>query len=123
MTCLPLVVCSDSQAALATLASGAGAQTTALGAADVGCTCSGSPHTGLPGNETADRLAKQASSLPQDDVHLDVRTITRAVGRSASKAWHRSWNDSLFRLSFRSWRIRSWRTGCRVRPKKVEMTR
>ena len=30
---LPPVVCSDSQAALATLASGAGAQTTALGAA------------------------------------------------------------------------------------------
>ena len=55
---LPLVVCSDSQAALATFASGAGAQTTALGAAlwdlllelqslqvDVRCTCSGSPHT------------------------------------------------------------------------------
>ena len=54
-------------------------------------------HCGLPGNETADRLAKEASSLPQDDVHVDVRTITRAVGRSASKAWRRSWNDSLFR--------------------------
>ena len=50
-----------------------------------------------PGNETVDRLAKEASSLPQDDVSVDVRTITRAVGRSASKAWRRSWNDSLFR--------------------------
>ena len=106
---LPLVVCSDSQAALATLASGAGAQTTALGAAlwDLLLELSAGgrrvhlqwvpAHCGLPGNETADRLAKEASSLPQDDVHVDVRTITRAVGRSASKAWRRSWNDSLFR--------------------------
>ena len=106
---LPLVVCSDSQAALATLASGAGAQTTALGAAlwDLLLELSAGgrrvhlqwvpAHCGLPGNETADWLAKEASSLPQDDVHVDVRTITRAVGRSASKAWRRSWNDSLFR--------------------------
>ena len=104
-----VVVCSDSQAALATLASGAGAQTTALGAAlwdlllelsaggRLGAPAAGPRTLWAPGNETADRLAKEASSLPQDDVHVDVHTITRAVGRSASKAWRRSWNDSLFR--------------------------
>ena len=28
---------------------------------------------------------------------MDVRTITKAVSRSASKAWRRSWPDGLFR--------------------------
>ena len=139
---LPLVVCSDSQAALATLASGAGAQTTALGAAlwDLLLELSAGgrrvhlqwvpAHCGPPGNETADRLAKEASSLPQDDVHVDVRTITRAVGRSASKAWRRSWNDSLFRRIIEDRMPNpvlnsggSLRTGCQIRSKKVEMTR
>ena len=105
---LPLVVCSDSQATLATLASSAGAQTTALGAAlwDLLLMLSAGgrqvhlqwvpTHCGLPGNETVDRLAREASSLPQDNVPVDVRTINRAVSRSASP-WRRSWNDSLFR--------------------------
>ena len=35
--------------------------------------------------------------MPQDAVPVDVRTITRAVGRSATRAWRRSWPDSLFR--------------------------
>lgn len=42
-------------------------------------------------------LAKEVSSLPQEDAPVDVRTLTRAVGRSASKAWRCSWPDSLFR--------------------------
>ena len=42
-------------------------------------------------------LAKEASSLRQDGVPVDVRTITKAVGRSASKTWHSSWPDSFFR--------------------------
>ena len=106
---LPRVVCSDSRTALATLASNAGAQTTTFGAALWGFLLElsaggrqvhlqwASAHFGLPGNETADRLAKEASSLPQDDVSVDVRTFTYAVGRSASRTWYRSWNGSLFR--------------------------
>ena len=35
--------------------------------------------------------------MPQDDVPVDARTITKAVSRSASKAWRSSWPDSLFR--------------------------
>ena len=54
-------------------------------------------HFGLPGNETANQLAKEASSPPQHDVPVDVRTFTRAVGRSASRTWYRSRNDSLYR--------------------------
>ena len=42
-------------------------------------------------------LAKQASGMPQEDVPVDVRTMIKAVSRSASKAWRRSWPDSLFR--------------------------
>ena len=81
----PIVACTDSQAALATLASGAGAQTTALGAAIwrllLTITEGGRhiylqwvpAHCGLPGNEKADTLAKEASSMPQDAVPVDVR--------------------------------------------------
>ena len=43
-------------------------------------------HCGLPGNEKADMLAKEASSLPQDNVPVDVLTITLAVGHSAIRA-------------------------------------
>ena len=103
----PLVVCTDSQAALATLASGAGAQRTALGAAiwrlllvapDRPIQLQWVPaHCGLPPNERADELAKEASSLPQADVPVDVRSATKAVARAASKAWRERWPDSLFK--------------------------
>ena len=106
---LPVIICTDSQAALATLEAGAGAQTTALGA-DVWRLLLAATrgerraylqwvpaHCGLTGNEKADVLAKEASSLAQEDVPVDVRTITKAVGRAASKAWRESWPDSLFR--------------------------
>ena len=42
-------------------------------------------HCGLPGNEKSYVLAKEASSMPQEDVPVDVLTITKAVSRSASK--------------------------------------
>ena len=35
--------------------------------------------------------------MPQDAVPVDVRNITRAVGRTATRAWRRSWPDSFFR--------------------------
>jgi len=105
----PVVICTDSQAALATLASGAGAQLTALGATIwrllLATAAERGPvflqwvpaHCGLPGNEKADELAKGASSLPQEDVPVDVRSRTRAVGRTASLAWRRSWPDCFFK--------------------------
>ncbi|XP_043213789.1 ribonuclease H-like [Amphibalanus amphitrite] len=76
----PVIVCADSQEALATLASGAGSQATALGAAVwrllLALTDGGRrvfmqwipAHCGIPGNERADVLAKEASSLSQDAV-------------------------------------------------------
>ena len=104
----PVVMCTDSQAAIATLASGAGAQNTALGA-DVwrlllAATEKGRDlyvqwvpaHCGLPKNDQADGLAKEASSLPQV-APVDARTLTKAVGRAASKAWRGRWPDGLFR--------------------------
>ena len=54
-------------------------------------------HCGLPGNEKADELAKEASSLPQEEVPVDVRSCTKAVSRIASLAWRRSWPDCLFK--------------------------
>ncbi|KAF0304735.1 putative RNA-directed DNA polymerase from transposon BS [Amphibalanus amphitrite] len=105
----PVIVCADSQAALATLASGAGSQATALGAAVwrllLALTDGGRrvfmqwipAHCGIPGNERADVLAKEASSLSQDAVPTDVRSMVKAVGRSATKAWRRSWPDSFFK--------------------------
>ena len=104
----PLILCTDSQAALATLATGAGAQKSAMGAAIWRLLISASgerrvhlqwvpAHCGLHGNERADELAKEASSLPQDRVPVDVRSLTKAVGRAASKAWREQWPDSLFR--------------------------
>ena len=64
----PLILCTDSQAALATLATGAGAQKSALGAAIWRLLTSASggrqvhlqwipAHCGLHGNERADELA------------------------------------------------------------------
>ena len=104
----PVVLCTDSQAALALIGSGAGIQTTPLGAAiwrllshltarDQDVTLQWVPaHCGLPGNERADELAKEASSLPQE-APIDVRTVTKAVSRAAYRAWRHQWPDGFFK--------------------------
>ena len=91
------------QAALVTLASRAGTQKTALGAVIWRLLLAASTegrqirlqlvtaHCGLPGNERADEMAKEASSLPQEDTPVDVRNITEAINRAASKE---RWPDS-----------------------------
>ena len=52
--------------------------------------------------ERADTLAKEASSLPQESVAADVRTLTRAVSRAAMKSWQDQWPDSFFKRIFGS---------------------
>ena len=92
----PLVVCTDSQAALAALRSGPAEQRTQLNRAVwdalVRLTEDGSrqvrlqwvpAHCGLDGNERADTLAKEAATLPQEEVPVDTSTVHRAAARAA----------------------------------------
>ena len=92
----PIVLCTDSQAALAALRSGPAEQRSMLSKtvweALLGLSDAGRreihlqwvpSHCGLRGNEQADDLAKQAASLPQEEVPVDVRTVVRAVTRAA----------------------------------------
>ena len=58
-------------------------------------------HCGLPGNERADALAREASALPQHQTPVDVRTIQRAVARSAASSWQQSWPDGWYRSIWR----------------------
>ena len=104
----PIVLCTDSQAALTLLDAGPGAQTTPLGADIWRLLCRLTSrgqevtwqwvpsHCGIQDNETADVLAREAAGLPQE-APVDVRTITCAVARTAARAWRRTWPDSLFR--------------------------
>ena len=104
----PVVLCTDSQAALLTVAGGPGAQLTRLGAAiwnllsniterDQPVTLQWVPaHCGIPGNERADELAREAADLPQE-APADVRSLTGAVARAATRAWRRAWPDSFFK--------------------------
>ena len=104
----PVVLCTDSQAALLTVAGGPGAQPTRLGAAiwnllsniterDQQVTLQWVPaHCGIPGNERADELAREAADLPQE-APADVRSMTGAVARAATRAWRRAWPDSFFK--------------------------
>ena len=109
----PVIACSDSRAALEMLSQGAAAQTTPLGADIWDLITSISSHReiilqwipshfGIEGNERADALAKEASSLPQEAVTADVRTLTRAVSRAATKSWQDQWPDSFFKQIFGS---------------------
>ena len=116
---LPVVVCTDSMAALAPLRSGPAAQRASVVAARALNTVAaiwellrpladrGQPvymrwvpaHCGLPGNERADALDREASALPQHETPIDTGTVQKAVARSATPTWHRSWPDGWFRTS------------------------
>ena len=54
-------------------------------------------HCGLPGNERADALAREASALPQHEIRIDTGTVQKAIARSATATWKRSWPDGWFR--------------------------
>ncbi|KAF0290571.1 putative RNA-directed DNA polymerase from transposon BS [Amphibalanus amphitrite] len=89
----PVVICTDSQSALAALREGPAAQSSPLGSeiwdALRRLTTGGRrihlqwvpSHCGLGGNEEADRLAGEAGALDQEDTMVDVRTIHRAAAR------------------------------------------
>ena len=106
-----VVLCTDSQAALAKLRRGPPGQEAPIGAEIwrllAGLASADRPfilqwvpsHCGLPGNERADTLAGQASALPQDDVPVDARTVHRAAARVARSHaiahWPPGWYRSL----------------------------
>ena len=107
----PVILCTDSQAALAKLRGGPSEQEAPIGR-DIWCLLSRlatedrpfllqwvPSHCGLPGNERADHLAGQASALPQEDVPVDTRTVHRAAARAARSSsiseWPAGWYQSL----------------------------
>ncbi|XP_043219375.1 uncharacterized protein LOC122380354 [Amphibalanus amphitrite] len=89
----PVIICTDSQSALAALREGPAAQHSPLGGAIWralrGLTAGDRQvhlqwvpsHCGLEGNERADSIAKEASNLAQDQAPIDVQTAHRAAAR------------------------------------------
>ena len=106
---LPVVVCTDSQAALRLLSGGPAAQCSFLGAAVWRALLElrgGNrrihlqwvpAHCGLPGNERADTLAKEAAGMAQEATPVDARTLSRAAARAARKKWQESWPAGWYR--------------------------
>ena len=92
---LPVVVCTDSQSALAALREGPAAQRTPLAASVwTALATLASParrvhlqwvpsHCGIDGNERADDVAREAAALSRARVPVDVRTVHRAAAREA----------------------------------------
>ena len=91
----PIVVCTDSHSALASLREGPATQSSPLGIG-IWRTLKGlseggrqivlqwvPTHCGLRDNERADTIAKEASSLDQTTATVDVRTAHRAAARLA----------------------------------------
>ena len=56
-------------------------------------------HYGVPGNERADVLAKDATALSQEEAPVDVTTVYRAAAREARSrfvsGWPTGWYASL----------------------------
>ena len=105
----PIVTCRDSQSALASLCGGPAAQSSPLGVA-VWRTLRGlaaggrqvhlqwvPSHCGLDGNERADAIAKEAGSLDQTSVPVDVQTAHRAAARVARARTVQAWPAGWFR--------------------------
>ena len=89
----PIIFCSDSRSALAALREGPAAQRTTQGASAwrrlLDLTAGGRQvrlqwvpsHCGIPGNDAADALAREAAALPQTDAPLDMQSVYRAAVR------------------------------------------
>ena len=105
----PIVVCTDSQFALAALRGGPAAQSSPLGIAIWRALKELSAggrqihlqwvpsHCGLRGNERADDIAKEASAMDQTDAAIDVRTVHRAAARLARARTTQAWPAGWFR--------------------------
>ena len=49
-------------------------------------------HTGIPGNERADALAKQGASLPQPDVPVAYSTCCQMIKANSKEEWMNNWS-------------------------------
>ena len=108
---VPIVICTDSMASLATLRAGPAAQTSPLGVPvwrELGELSLDNrqihalwvpSHCDIEGNERADGVAREAAALPQQEVPVDVRTICRAVARATRERhienWPPGWSRSV----------------------------
>ena len=58
-------------------------------------------HCGIPKNEQADSLAKEASVLDQSSTPLEARSVTRVAVRLARRKWCLTWPDGWLKDIFR----------------------